>query len=197
MFLNLSSDKVEIYYWNSFILLEKNDLERTFPTKLKEIFQSSQISSIFILNWPGSFTTLRIWSLTLNIINWLLNFKLNFYNISKLQFYKFFVDKNILPSLGIIYIWQRKKARLYDFKKNNFEYIFYKNLENLHKDYFVDKIYSIKSHNKINFYLENGNLILKFKDNFFKVNLNKLPFHQEKYIKPNYILKPNICLKNS
>lgn len=195
MLVNLSSDKVEIFVWNNKYLLEKNNLERLLPDKLNEVLKTYKPKNIYVLNWPWSFTTLRVWSLTLNIFNWLNNFSINFFDISKISFYKFFVKQKLLPNIGIIYIWQRKKARLYDFEKENIEYIQYDQIDQLKSDHFIDKIYQINSFKKVDFYLENENIVLKSNSSSFKIPLKNIPFKKTNLIKPNYMIKPNICVK--
>lgn len=196
MLINLSSDKVEIFQNNNITILEKNNLERNFPQTLKKL-NLQKNNKIYIINWPWSFTTLRVWTLTINIINRLFKKKLNIYNTSKIELYKFLVWKNILPTKWIIYIWQRKKARLYDFTKNTYDYILYSEIKNLNSNYFIDKIYNINHNLKIDFYLENNNLVIKFLSNIHKISFKNLPFVKTNLIKPNYILRPNICLKNN
>jgi tRNA A37 threonylcarbamoyladenosine modification protein TsaB len=60
MFINLSSDKVEIFIGGNNIVLEKNKLEKQLPTLLNNILKQTSIKNIYILNGPGSFTTIRV-----------------------------------------------------------------------------------------------------------------------------------------
>jgi hypothetical protein len=169
-------------------------LERIFPKTLKQILKKYPTNNFYIINWPGSFTTIRIGTISLNLIKRLEPKKFNLFNITKINFYKFLVKQKLIPKLGIIYIWQRKKAWLYDFEKDKFQYIFYKDVDQLSEKFFIDKIYSLSHPNKIDFYLQNNILHINFKNKVYQLDIKKLPFQEEIYIRPHYMLEPNICL---
>jgi len=72
LFLNISSDQVQILDDQNESFLERNGIENTLGPNLLEYTQSHPVETIFLLNGPGGFTNLRVGTLTLNTLNTLL-----------------------------------------------------------------------------------------------------------------------------
>lgn len=85
-------------------------LEAQLPPLLSEISPKE----IYFVSWPWSFTNLRVTCLTVNSYK-LFHPETTLYEHSKISLYK---ETTILPDLWLLFIWQKKRARLYDFKNN-------------------------------------------------------------------------------
>ena len=140
LFLNISTDNIVIEIEWEKILLDRNNIENTMWQRLVQIYRKYNFDKVFILNWPGGFTNLRVGTLTLNLLNSLENGKINAYSITKVDFFKHFVNKWILPNKWIIYIWQRKNVWLYDFEKWSYDTIKIDEINN-NDELFFDLVY--------------------------------------------------------
>ena len=130
--------------------------------------------------------------MTVNLLNSLENGKIDAYSITKIDFFKHFVDQWILPNKWIIYIWQRKNVWLYDFTKWDYETI-KKDEINYNDELFFDLVYEegyfdIEKTIDINCYDENIILSYKWKD--YKTNTEELGQKAEKLIDAKYFIKP-------
>ncbi len=195
MFINISINGIKLFTEDNYIYLKQNNLEYEFPKILKEYYKPIY-KNIYIINGPWSFTNLRIWTLTLNTLNFIQNFKLNFYNIGKINFFKYFVEQNILPSKGIIFIWQKKNAWLYNFKENGYQIIKYDQIKNIKDDFFIDDIEDFTHANKIQINYKQDQIIITFKNQNYKLSSEDFKKISQKthILKPNYLIQPNICL---
>ena len=192
LFLNISTDNMILEIEWEKILLNRNDIENTLWQKLVQIYRQYHFDKVFILNWPGGFTNLRVWTLTVNLLNSLENGKIDAYSITKVDFFKHFVDQWILPNKGIIYIWQRKNVWLYDFTKWDYETI-KKDEINYNDELFFDLVHE-------NWYFEtetidincdeNERIILKYKWQEYSTNIEELWLKAEKLIDAKYFIKP-------
>ena len=111
LFLNISADKIHCIAEEKESFIEHGDLEKTIADFL---YQQNDITKVFVLNGPGSFTNIRIATLALNMYNFLHNGKAEYYSIDKLSLYKKLYERNILPCIGYIFIGQRKNRRKVD-----------------------------------------------------------------------------------
>ena len=66
LFLNISTDNMVLEIEWEKILLNRNDIENTLGQKLVQIYTQYHFDKVFILNWPGGFTNLRVGTLTVN-----------------------------------------------------------------------------------------------------------------------------------
>ena len=199
IFLNISADLMIIQIAWETITLERNDIEDTIWPVLVDLYNKYKFTDVFLLNWPGGFTNLRVWTLALNLLNSLQNWAFDIYSISKIDFFKYFVDKNILPKKWIIYIWQKKNVRLYDFTKWNYETI-KKDEINYNDELFFDLVYEDwyfeKDWIKLSFWVEwnetkNLNkIILTYNWNDFETTIQDLNLQAEKIVQAQYFIKP-------
>lgn len=72
-----------------------------------------------IINWPGSFTQLRVWCISCNILNITNNLEIDFIDIPKLDLFAKAIQQKDIPSLWVIFMGQRKKMRLVDFESSH------------------------------------------------------------------------------
>lgn len=208
MFINLSTDQVYLQFQKEEYYFNRNDVEKTLPKKLIELANKYDFTTINVLNGPGGFTNLRVGILCLNMMNKLYNERFGFFSFDKITFYKYFAKKEALPSTGIIYIWQRKNIREYDFKKEEYEQ---KNKSEIETDRKIDE----KSNKKIffdqvydeSYFWKQGNsckitgtseeskesreILLEYNNGKHKVNLQtELNIAPEKYLEANYFIQP-------
>ena len=191
LFLNISTDNMLIEIENEKILLERNDIENTIWPKLVELYRKYKFSDVFLLNWPGGFTNLRVWTLAINLLNTLENGNINIYSISKVDFFDYFVKKWILPDKWIIYIWQKKNVWLYDFGKWWYETI-KKDEINYDDELFFDLVYEewyFENWN-IDINLNDGNIILTYNWNNYSTTVEELNLQAEKIVDAKYFIKP-------
>ncbi len=111
LLINISSDSVWLFRdWKS-TFIPKNEVIETFHHKLFDIVQDNNITQCFVISGPWSFTTLRAAAL---VINTLISTKTRtptLYQSNKISFFDVFVQKQLLPSTGIINIWQKNNMR--------------------------------------------------------------------------------------
>jgi len=192
LFLNISTDNMVLEIEWEKILLNRNDIENTLGEKLVQIYRQYNFNKVFILNWPGGFTNLRVWTLTVNLLNSLENWKIDAYSITKVDFFKHFVNKWILPNKGIIYIWQRKNVWLYDFTKWDYDTIKIDEI-NYNDDLFFDLVYEdwyFKTETIDINCDENEKIIVKYKWQEYMTNIGELWLKAEKLVDAKYFIKP-------
>jgi hypothetical protein len=111
--INCSSDRLQIWIQELYFEIPNRWLEIEFPWQLIQWIQEHHITGIYVINWPGSFTTLRVVCLTINLYVSTHPGQIKLWHCTKTDLY----DK-LLPSLGLtqiaIYIGQRNNMRLYD-----------------------------------------------------------------------------------
>ncbi len=123
---NISSDKVHIKDEKGEIFLERNGIEKVLWPTLVDWSKKSPFDQVFLLNGPGGFTNLRVGALTRNLVAHLLDLrqqKVQFFSCTKIDLYRYFVEKGILPSIWYIYLWQKNNVWKYDFVKNSYEIV--------------------------------------------------------------------------
>ena len=209
--MNISSDYMFIDTWNKYrIDIPRNFVEELLWKELVKLHKEILFENVIILNWPGWFTNLRVWTLCLNILNTLLENQLYFYDISKIDLYKKAYELWYLPKYWIIYIWQKKNIWLRDFEKNekiwqysfdelkdlnelkNVKNVFIENIE--HKeDYYPERM---DEYMKYHILLDwDTILLIDWKDyNKNPIPINELNLKQSKSIAPNYMMEPSVTI---
>ena len=147
IFMNISIDSVLIDTWDKYrINIPRDNVEKLLWEELVKLHGEIWFENVIVLNWPGGFTNLRVWTLCLNVLNTLLENQLSFYGISKIDLYKKTYEKWVLPKYWIIYIGQKRNIWLRDFEKNEkiWQYSFneLKDLEEMRdaKNVFVEDV---------------------------------------------------------
>lgn len=124
LFCNISSDKVHITDAQGEIFLDRNGIEKVLGPTLVDRAKKSPFDQVFLLNGPGGFTNLRVWAVTWNLVAHLLGLggkTVQFFSCTKIDLYRYFVEKGVLPSIWYIYLGQKNAVWKYDFKKNSYE----------------------------------------------------------------------------
>jgi len=192
LFVNISSDKVHISDWNKNKYLDRNGIEDTLWRELVSWNKKNSITQIFLLNWPGWFTNLRVGTLCINLLNKLYSNKIKIYNQTKVDLYKYLFEKWFLPRHGIIYIWQKNNVRKYDFKLNKYDVVDLKEtkkVDNCFYDY-VAWDYRLNNKRMLSFTCKENSIIIKY--GWKKINLYIKDFKIKTsfQVKPNYLINP-------
>jgi len=197
MFINISSDKVYIWTWDKNIFLNRNGIENILWSQLIKLYNKNKFKEIIVLNWPWWFTNLRVSTLCLNLLNTLQKDKINIYDISEIDLYNHLYIKNLIPRYWIIYIWQRKNIRLYDFQKQKYTSQTIEDTD-LDSDYFLDPVYEKWYYWKLNDKLgikinyKKTLLKIKYKSKIFHIKIKDLNLKPIKQIQPNYMIDPQM-----
>lgn len=194
--INISTDFVHICDVDEEILLHRNQIEHELWPKLVEKYREKPFSDIFVINGPGGFTNLRAWVLCCNLLNKLENNKINFFNFSKPDIFRYAFEQKFLPQFVAINIWQKKNIRLYDLDKQTYETIKIsdktKSVEskNLCYDQVFDEVYrwTDTKDSMVSFSIEWKDIFLNFQ--WKKLSLDALKIEAVKKLKPVYFIKP-------
>ena len=211
IFMNISLDSVLIDTWDSYrISIPRDHVEELLWKELINLHREIWFENVIVLNWPGGFTNLRVWTLCLNVLNTLLENLLSFYDISKIDLYKKAFEKWFLPRYWVIYIGQKRNIRLRDFEKNEkiWQYSFnelkeleeIKDTENVFIEDVEDKQYYPEWMNE---YLKYHTL-LKWSDIYIIddkvadwkwISIDEFDLKALKSIAPNYMMEPSATIK--
>ena len=210
IFMNISSDSVLIDTWDKYrISIPRDHVERLLWWELVNLHKERWFDNVIVLNWPGGFTNLRVWTLCLNILNTLLENQLSFYDVSKINLYKKAYEKWFLPKYWVIYIWQKRNIRLRDFEKNEkiWQYSFtelkdlyeMKNIENLFIEDIEEQEYYpewMNEYIKYHIVYDWNIMIIDWKNhNKNQISIYDLNLESLKSIAPNYMMEPSVTIK--
>ena len=191
LFINVSTDNMILEIDWETIILARNDIEETIWKTLVNLYREKKIKKVFILNWPGGFTNLRVGTLSLNLLNSLENWAFDIYSISKVDFFEYFVKQWILPNKWIIYIGQRKNVWLYDFDKWSYETI-KKDEINYDDNLFFDLVYEEWYFDKktLDINMDWEKIVLNYNGKIYETDIQKLWLNPEKIVSAKYFIKP-------
>jgi len=193
MLLNISTDEVFLWENDISIQIHRNLVDQDLWPSLVKQYRDHNLRHLLVINWPGGFTNLRVGCLCVNMLNSLIEKPIRIQSITKLKIYKYLYKENILPRYGVIYIWQKKNVRLYDFQLEVYNTI---NKSELPDDIevFYDLVYeegyyNTADINMVNIKYEDEILKVIYKDQEHDIDLQP-PI---KYtIKPQYMVEPVI-----
>ena len=210
IFMNISVDSVNVYTWDNYgIIVPRDHVERLLWWELINLYRERWFENVVVLNWPGGFTNLRVWTLCLNLLNTLLENKLSFYDISKVDLYKRAHERWFLPKYWVIYIWQKRNIWLRDFEKNEkiWQYSFnelkdfeeMKDTKNVFIDDLDDKEYYpewmdeyLKYHTLLNW--SDIYLVDNKAANWNFISIDEFNLEPLKSIAPNYMMEPSVTI---
>lgn len=110
LLIHLGTDHVLLHDWVSVPhTIPYNDLERVLPVQIMAYIDKRPLSDIYVINWPWSFTVLRIWALCINLLAQQYP-GCTIHTISKLAIYNYLVDVSWLPDTGVLFVWQKKNV---------------------------------------------------------------------------------------
>lgn len=191
IFLNISSDYVQLFSGSEIQNLERNGIENTLWKVLLDQKKKSDFKSIFLLNWPGGFTNLRVGTLCLNALDALFPNQIKIYNISKIQLYKFLFDQKFLPRIWYIYIWQKNNCRKYDFQTEKYETITKSEIQ-YEWAYFLDFVhedaYRENTENMLKFNLIGEDIQINLLDKNKSISIKDLGLKFQYQVAPDYMI---------
>ncbi len=196
LFLNISTDQIYIQIEQEKIYLDRNEIEYLIWPKLVELYRKYNFKKVLVLNWPGWFTNLRVWTLALNLLNSLENGKIDIYSITKIDLFKYFVKKWELNNKWIVYIGQKKNVWLYDFDKWDYNTI-KKDEINYTQEMFFDLVYEKWYFQKdnIDIYTKDEKIIININDKELSTTIEELKIKPKKIVEANYFIQPIIWKK--
>ena len=192
LFMNISSDFVQLLSKSKALLLERNNIENTLWIFLLQEKAKSDFKSIFLINWPGWFTNLRVGWLSINILNTLFKNQIAVYNISKISLYEYLYVKWFLPELWYIYIWQKNNCRKYNFKTGVSESITKSEIQ-YEWVYFLDCVfeewYRKTNQNMLEFSTKTNLIKITLLNNNYTVSAKELLLSPQYQVIPNYMIE--------
>ncbi len=208
LFLNISSDKVHISDGKEEQFLERSWIENVFWPVLVQWYRKRQFDQVFVLNWPGWFTNLRVWVLAINMLNSLLGWHLKVYSCTKIQLYKYLVKKWFLPNFWLIYLGQKKNIWKADCQKDEYLQVVLSSVldeipapidkagmtwENVFVDYLVDKEYwGNLSENMVQFSVKDDVLEIVWRDKTTVVSIGDLWLQSDYQVKAEYFIDATV-----
>lgn len=193
--INLSTNKIFIFVsWEEFFCEHKN-VETHFPNLLLEIYQKYWFSRVVVLNGPGGFTNLRVGCLALNTLSFLYPGEIKFFSLSKVDFFRAFVEAGLLPFQGLIYLGQKRQWWLYDFQKSTYETVIFDELDLSGLECFVDKVYDLEVDKMVTFWLEGEKLVCDCGGVLKSLDLNSFTGDFADEIFADYMIEPTVTVK--
>ncbi|MFA6255893.1 MAG: hypothetical protein WC606_01795 [Candidatus Absconditabacterales bacterium] len=198
LFINISSDYVHIVNDQDEHFLERNGIENTLGPTLLTYTKTHPVETIFLLNGPGGFTNLRVGTLTLNMLNTLLEHDTGTFipiaSITKIALYTYAYKQGRLPRYGILYIGQKHNIWRYDFQENKHEQITLEET-NYSDDLFLDRVhedYRNTDEHMISFSMKDNTLHLHYHGESHKIELKKLDIPLTMNVIPEYLIQPTM-----
>lgn len=192
LFLNISTDEVIINISDQEIFLKRNDVEKKLWPTLVDLQKRYWFHDIFLINWPWGFTNLRVGTLCINLLSSLLDYSFQIYNISKIDLFKYLYGQNFLPRDWIIYIWQKKNIRHYDFKEDAYQQITRDDIPKK-KELFFDQVEELDyfpAEKQIIILWKEDKLIIKYQKAEKQITLGDLKLHSTSSVQANYFIQP-------
>jgi tRNA A37 threonylcarbamoyladenosine modification protein TsaB len=198
LFLNISSDYVHLLDDQDERFLERNGIENTLWPTLLDYTQSHPVETIFLLNGPGGFTNLRVGTLTLNMMNTLLEHDtwtfIPLASITKINLYGYAYTQGRLPRYGIIYIGQKHNVWICDFQEKTHKQITLEEIEYSDDTFldFVHDTYRPTTEAMIAFSMRNNTLYLHYNNESYPIDINHLRIPLTMTAQPEYLKEPTM-----
>ena len=198
LLVNISSDYVQLLDDNYEEYLERNGIEKTLGTTLLAYVRHHPVDTLLLLNGPGGFTNLRVGTLTINLLNTLLQHDTQTFipiaSITKIALYTYAYQHNLLPRYGILYIGQKHNVRTYDFAEQTYVQIQREDIAYT-DDIFLDWVHdSYWAHDAqmISFSMENGTFYLHYQGQSHQILLADLEIPLTMSVQPEYFIQPTM-----
>lgn len=198
LFINISSDQVHLLDDQDEHYLPRNGIEDVLWPTLLEYTQSHPVETIVLLNGPGGFTNLRVGTLSLNMLNTLLEHDtwtfIPIASITKINLYTFAYKQWWLPRYGILYIWQKHNVRWYDFQEQTHKQITLEEIQ-YSDDLFLDFVrdpYWQTTEAMISFSMSNNSLYLIYKGESHEIPIKELHLPSTMTVEPQYLIEPTM-----
>ncbi len=198
LFVNISSDCTQLLDDQEERFLERNGIEHTLWPALLEYTQRHPVETIFLLNGPGGFTNLRVGTLTLNMMNEILQHDTGTFiplaSITKIDIYTYAYQQGRLPRYGIIYIGQKHNVWRYDFAEKTYEQIKIEEI-NYADDLFLDYVherYWENDERMVSFSMSHNTVYLNYRGDSHEINLMELRLPMTMQVEPQYMIEPTM-----
>ncbi len=195
MLINISSNQIWLSTkWQT--RRTYGQIQHQFPQLLSDIIKRYPTDEVYIINWPGSFTNIRIGTLVINLLKWL-NPKIQLYQLSKPIFFKHLSKNFNLPTKIYLFIGQKKKTWLYDLQNGTYQIINYEEIS-IEEQTAFDQTFEfspyIPEEKMINLqFLQDGELFFDRNRKYFQWEIIKsFPWQKISMLTPNYMIAPNI-----
>ena len=198
LFVNISSDQVHLLDDQDEHFLERNGIENRLWPILLEYTKSHPVESIFLLNGPGGFTNLRVGTLTINMLNTLLEHDtwtfIPIASITKLDLYGYAYKQWRLPRHGIVYIGQKHNVWWCDFQEHIHKQITLEEIQYTDDTFldFVHDHYRLTTEAMISFSMDNNTLYLHYKDQSHMIWNRELFIPLTMTVQPEYFIQPTM-----
>ena len=199
IFIDISSDKIGIYWLDNPVFLDRNGVEIEIGKILVELDKKYWFTECVVLNWPGWFTNLRVWTLALNLLKTLKKNQIKLYTISKPDLYHTFFKDWWIPRYWILYIWQKSNVWVWDTEEKQLIKMIKKtditNIINEYWDIYLDQVYDDSYFSNLSWKLiykyDEWNIILNFNWQHI-LWLEKLTKSEVEKLDANYMIEPNV-----
>ncbi|EKD25334.1 MAG: hypothetical protein ACD_80C00084G0020 [uncultured bacterium (gcode 4)] len=198
LFMNISSDRVHLLDDQDETFLERNGIENTLWPRLLDYTKTHPVETIVLLNGPGGFTNLRVGTLTLNMLNTLLEHDTGTFiplaSLTKIDLYTYAYKQWRLPRYGILYIGQKRNIRRYDFQENTHQQITLEETQ-YSDDTFLDWVhdpYRPTTDEMVSFSMGNNTLYLHYKGDSHTIELGELKLPLTMTVEPEYMIQPTL-----
>ena len=196
LFVNISSDRIQLQSAHIDVELPYQNLERTLPTALHEAYSQFPEFEIWVLNGPGGFTSLRIGCLVLNTLQMLIEEDIKFYSINKLDFFAYLIEQWFLPGEGLVTIGQKKNAWRYRHADISTEMV--SMIEEIPESYFIDWVEEhllldqLRKENMLSWKFDGEAMKVIYQDQSILLTCQQLWLESSNYLLPKYMIDPTI-----
>lgn len=193
LLINISSDKVALDDGNRQERLDRNGIEDVLGPTLLDWHKSSPFQDVFLINGPGGFTNLRVWTLMLNMLNAVAEPKIQIFSVDKLTLFAHLVEQKVLPAIWAIYLWQKHNIWLTDFTTNPPTTKEIK-ISELPADVFLDEVCDQYrpnwTENMIHFSNQKDKLFVTYQDKKHEIIIQDLNIKPTVHVEADYMIEP-------
>ena len=207
MFLHTGSDRILLYSDREYILPFK-DIDQTLSTLLVQEYKKSAPDLMYVTTGPWSFTNLRVWILTMNMLRTFGDAKIMFLETNKIDLYIHLYEDNHIPRYILLYIGQRKNIRRYDLQTQTHIVLRPESLDDIttyalwadltQSDYTIDNLvgddfsFLHQAQNMISYGYENSKPCIWIGDDDKIVDTSSYFTMSEQLLTPRYGIGPNL-----
>lgn len=208
--VNLSREKIILSGMWFTEELPYMDIERKLPVLLAGVIDAHAIEKLRVINGPGSFTSLRLWCVMINIIQAICEKSLDIYTSTKLDIYRYAVEQWVLPSTWLVFIGQKKNMRMITrgvqsideaSERTGWWDTMISNKQNLDmlewKAYFIDAcehmlLEDLERDKMVHRTFDGESILLTYQDNTLSLSPGALGCMPKKEVFPQYMIEPQI-----
>ena len=198
MILNLWAERIILIVGEQQIILPFEQVEEHLTQQVVELYMEYRPTALYVINWPGSFTNLRVGALIANLMWSLSKWTLQLMTIDKVSLFRYLYLQGILPISWYIYFWQRKNFRISHLENDDHSTYSKQNFadtEQVRPDFFVDWFvggdfpFFTERSQEITIVFEEWRIMISYQDSRLDCTDIFLPVQK---IDPIYGIEPNI-----